>query len=251
MASSHDIVRKIIALGCGALALAGVIGFAGFVLLTGLDLLPRRESLPDPWPWLVNLGWLVVFALQHSGMARQGFKRAWTRIVPPALERCVYVALSGLALIGLTLTWQPLPGRPIWQLPTVVVLISLSGAVATIWVATRLFDLAQFLGWRQAADSEPDPEALRIYGPYRYVRHPLMLSVLVFIWGQPVMRPELFLLNSGLTLYILIAVRLEERDLRRQFGQAYADYRRQVPALVPWRVPAPRRQHTGTVGDKR
>jgi len=74
---------------------------------------------------------------------------------------------------------------------------------------------------------------LRIVGPYRFVRHPLMVGALVFLWGQPTMPPELLLLNAGLTVYVLVAIRLEERDLVRRYGAAYEDYRRRVPALIP------------------
>jgi len=98
----------------------------------------------------------------------------------------------------------------------------------------------RFFGLRQVWQPGPlPPEPLRITGPYRDVRHPLMTCTLLFLWGQPVMPPALALLNGGLTIYILLALPLEERDLRRQFGAAYDAYRRRVPALLPWRLPAP------------
>jgi protein-S-isoprenylcysteine O-methyltransferase Ste14 len=221
------------------MGLGGQGVFTVFVLLLGLDLLPERPALPGPWPWVVDLCWLAVFALQHSGMARDDFKRAWARIVPPRLERAVYVGLSGLLLLGLSLTWQPLPGEPLWRLPAWVVAVSLAGILGT-GVVLMQHDQFRFFGLRQAWQAGPPAaEPLRISGPYRYVRHPLMSCTLLFLWGLPVMSPTLALLSGGLTGYILLGLWLEERDLRREFGAAYDEYRRRVPALVPWRRPLP------------
>jgi protein-S-isoprenylcysteine O-methyltransferase Ste14 len=93
------------------------------------------------------------------------------------------------------------------------------------------------VGWARNAYiiATTDERNLRITGPYRWVRHPLMLGTLVFLWAQPVMPSELLLLDAGLTVYILLAIHLEERELIRKFGPAYADYRAKVPALIPWR----------------
>jgi protein-S-isoprenylcysteine O-methyltransferase Ste14 len=213
--------------------------FTVFVLLLGLDLPPERAALPGPWPWAVDLGWLAAFALQHSGMARGGFKRAWARVVPPRLERAVYVGLSGLVLLGLSLTWQPLPGEPLWRLPAWVVGVSLAGILGTGAVLGQ-HDQLRFFGLRQAWQARPlADEPLRVGGPYRYVRHPLMSCTLLFLWGLPVMSPTLALLSGGLTAYVPLALWLEERDLRREFGAAYEEYRRRVPALIPWRPPLP------------
>jgi methanethiol S-methyltransferase len=222
---------------CLLAGLAGQAVFAGFVVLLGLDLLAARPALPAPWPWVIDLGWLAAFALQHSGMARLGLKRAWTRVLSPSLERAVYVGLSGVLLAGLSLTWQPLPGAALWRLPDWVVVVSLAGLLGTAAVL-QVHDPFRFFGVRQAWEAEPGAdERLRVVGPYRYVRHPLMSCTLLFLWGLPVMSPTLALLSGGLTVYVLFALRLEERDLRRQFGAAYEEYRRRVPALVPWRPP--------------
>src|SRR5262249_53421195 len=109
----HGAAMKTFAVLCVFVGVLGQGVFMLFVLLLGLDFLPRRTSLPQPWPWVIDLGWLVVFGVQHSVMARAGFKRLWTQLVPAALERAVYVAVSGLLLMGLSLTWQPLPGAPL------------------------------------------------------------------------------------------------------------------------------------------
>jgi protein-S-isoprenylcysteine O-methyltransferase Ste14 len=229
-------ILRLVAVLCVAVGVGGQAVFTGFVLLLGLDWLPERPGLPAPWPWLVDLGWLVLFALQHSGMARAGFKRAWVRVVSAPLERAVYVALSGLLLVGLSLTWQPLPGEPLWQLPPWVVVVSLAGILGMGAVLTQ-HDQLRFFGLRQAWEPGPaTAEPLCVSGAYRFVRHPLMTCTLVFLWGLPVMSPTLALLSGGLTVYILLALPLEERDLRRQFGAAYEAYRSRVAALLPWRL---------------
>jgi methanethiol S-methyltransferase len=226
---------------CAVAGVGGQAVFTGFVLLLGLDLLPERTALPAPWPWAVDLSWLALFAVQHSGMARAGFKRAWARVVPPELERAIYVAFSGLLLVGISLTWQPIPGEPLWRLPPWVVGVSLAGILGTGAVLTQ-HDQLRFFGLRQTWEPGVAPaESLRVAGPYRYVRHPLMTCTLLFLWGLPVMSPTLALLSGGLTAYILLALPLEERDLRRQFGAAYEAYRSRVPALIPWRAPSLRR----------
>jgi protein-S-isoprenylcysteine O-methyltransferase Ste14 len=190
---------KLTALLCYAAALAGAAALAARVIVLGLGLLPTTSDPPDARPWLLDLGWLAAFGLQHSGMARSGFKRRLTRLIPPRLERSVYAAAAGLVLVGLAVTWRPLGCGVIWAGPG--------------WLALML-------------------------GPYRYVRHPLMACLLVMFWAQPVMTPTLALLSGGLTAYVAVGLVLEERDLLRRFGPAYAAYRRRVPALVPWRPPA-------------
>jgi protein-S-isoprenylcysteine O-methyltransferase Ste14 len=229
---------KAVAVLCYLIALAGAGAFAALALLLGLDLLPQRISLPHPW--LVNVAGLLLFGLQHSGMARAGWKRAWARVIPAPLERSVYAALTGLVLLGIALTWQPLPGDPLWRAPPWLIVLPLMAATGLVWVNMR-FDHLGLFGLRQAWENGGDraPERLLIVGPYRFVRHPLMACLLGFLWLQPAMPPALLLLSGGLTVYVLIGVLLEERDLRRRFGAAYADYRRRVPMFVPWRRPAP------------
>lgn len=223
---------------CYAVALAGAGAFAAQVLLLGLDLWPLWVRLPQPW--LVNVGWLLFFGLQHSGMARTRFKKSWTRILPPHLERSCYAATSGLLLLGLAFTWQPLAGEAFWRGPLWLIALPLL-AVLGMSLVNRLFDHAGQFGLRQAweVDRQPTPDRLLVMGPYRYLRHPLMACLLVLLWVQPVMTPTLALLSGGLTAYVLIGVWFEECDLLRRFGPAYAAYRQRVPALLPWRPPAP------------
>jgi protein-S-isoprenylcysteine O-methyltransferase Ste14 len=235
---------KVLALACVVTAFAGQLALVVFVVLLGLDQPPPSLLRTAGNPWLIDASWLIVFGLQHSGMARAGFKRNWTRVFPPHLERSLYDGMSGLVLLGLCLTWQPLPGEALWRLPPWVLGIGLAGAAGSTLCCSR-FDQFQFFGLRQAwRPNAPEiPDELQITGAYRFVRHPMMACLLVFFWAQPVLTPALALLSGGMSLYILIAVQMEERDLVRRFGSAYESYRRRVPAFVPWRRPVPPARH--------
>jgi protein-S-isoprenylcysteine O-methyltransferase Ste14 len=218
--------------------------FAGYVVLLGSGWMAFNQDSAVRFPW--NLCWnellAAMFAVQHSGMARHAFKTALNRYVTEGLERSLYVAASGILLLVLVLGWQPVaPGsEAIWRLPAAFSLVSLLGAVGVLLLTPYLAP-ATFLGFRQAWTGEANEkhDVLRIVGPYRWVRHPLMGCVLVFLWGHAVMPAELLLLSGTLTAYVLVGTFLEERDLRRRFGSAYREYACRVPALIPWRAPAP------------
>jgi protein-S-isoprenylcysteine O-methyltransferase Ste14 len=219
------------------LALVGQAGLGAYVVLSGVGIWPHGEPADGAWPWLVDGGWLALFALQHSGMARCRFKDWLVQRVPAQLERSVYVAAAGAVTLVQPIIWQPLPGPLLWDAPRWIVGISLAALVG-VGVCCSAYDHRGFMGLRVT----PQAEKLRVSGPYRWVRHPLMLGTLVFLWAQPVMRPELALLDGGLTVYVLVAIRLEERELVRTFGVAYEEYRGGVPALIPWRLPPSRKR---------
>jgi protein-S-isoprenylcysteine O-methyltransferase Ste14 len=144
-----------------------------------------------------------------------------------------------MVLLGLCWCWQPLPGEPLWRLPLAMEAGAMLGAIGMILVTLR-FDGSDLIGIRQVWEQgQPRaPDRLLIVGAYRWVRHPLMACLLVFLWCHPVMPPALALLSGGLTVYVLLALILEERDLIARFGSAYRGYRARVPLLVPWRPPA-------------
>jgi methanethiol S-methyltransferase len=230
--------NRVCAVACYLLALAGGATLGLRVLTLGVGLNLEIANLPESRPWVVDVAWLAAFGLQHSIMARDGFRRRWTQFVPPQLERSVYAALSGLLLLGLSLTWQPIPGPEWWHGPLFLLALPLAAGAGLVLVNMR-FDHAGLFGLRQAWSAQPSaPERLLIVGPYRYIRHPLMACLLAFLWLQPVMPPTLALLSGGLTLYVAVGVFFEERDLLRRFHPLYAAYRRRVPALIPWRRPA-------------
>jgi protein-S-isoprenylcysteine O-methyltransferase Ste14 len=230
------LAARLLAVACYLVALGGAGLFALFVLGSGLDLWPDTRLFVSHSPLLIDAAWLVLFAVQHSGMARESFKRGLTRIVPDWLERSLYAALSGV-LVGLVpLVWQPLLSRPLWRLPGAFAAVPVLALLAIALINLR-YDHAGLFGLRQAwhPGRAAPPETLIVGGPYRFVRHPLMACLLVFLWAQPVMRPELALLAGGLSAYIALGIVLEERDLRRRFRPDYDLYRRRVPLLVPWR----------------
>jgi protein-S-isoprenylcysteine O-methyltransferase Ste14 len=230
---------RALGLTCYLAAQGGAGLFTLFVLGAGLDLWPDTRLVVSSYPWLVDLSWLALFAVQHSGMARESFKRAWTRLVGPGLERSLYAGLSGVLVGLIPFVWQPLPFDPLWTLPRGLVVVPLL-AVLGLALVNLCHDHAGLFGLRQAwhPDRPAPPETLVVAGPYRFVRHPLMACLLVFLWAQPVMHAEMALLAAGLSAYILLGVVLEERDLARRFHPDYDHYRRRVPALVPWRWPA-------------
>jgi len=191
----------------------------------------------------VDLGLLGLFALQHSVMARQGFKRRLTRLVPEAAERSTYVLASSVALLLLFWQWRPI-GGVVWELESPAAKAIAYGIFATGWatvlVCTFLINHFDLFGLRQAwlalLDRPYTPLRFTTPGPYRVVRHPLYVGWFLAFWGTPTMTATHLLFAVATTAYILIAIQLEERDLAAAHGEAYAAYRRRVPMLIP-RVP--------------
>jgi protein-S-isoprenylcysteine O-methyltransferase Ste14 len=223
---------------------------AAFVYLVAFvgDLgVPRSVSVGPacaPGPALAaDLGLLALFAVQHSLMARPGCKRAWVRVVPPALERSTYVLLSSLALGALFAFWRPLPAT-VWDLGPALRPLALAafwGGVGLALVGTFQVSHLDLLGLRQAwcrfrGRPYREPE-FRLTALYARVRHPLMLGFLAAFWATPRMTLGHLLFAAGTTAYIVAGTWLEERDLLRTLGPAYAAYRRAVPRFfpVPWR----------------
>lgn len=230
-------MAKLFAIVAYVLGLAGAGVFFAYVVGMSTGFWPRDESVASPVGYVINFGLLVLFAVQHSAMQRRGFLH-----LPAHLERSAYVGASGLVLGGLTLFWQPLPGEFVWEGPLGIVAISLLAAAGIAWCAR--FDHASFFGLTPAwTGKTPERGPLIIDGPYRFVRHPLMLGFLIAVWAQPRMPPELLMLNLGMTVYVGIGIYLEERDLLRDYGVEYERYRSNVPAIVPWKWSSWSREH--------
>jgi len=188
----------------------------------------------------VDLALIALFGLQHSLMARPGFKRAWTRIVPKPLERSVYVVAASLALILLFAMWRPIPGI-VWSVGNeagAAILWALFGlGWLTVLVSTflishfELFGLAQ--AWGHARGADVAAPAFRTPLFYRHVRHPIYSGFFLAFWATPQMSAGHLLLAAGVSIYMLIGIAYEERDLISTFGEDYRSYRARTGMLAP------------------
>jgi len=213
------------------------IGFVGNLVV------PKSMDSTATDSWLtaltIDLGLLSLFALQHSVMARQGFKRLLTRVIPAAAERSSYVLASSLALILLFWQWRPLGGS-VWEVQNEVGRAVLQVGFTLGWtlvlVTTFVINHFDLFGLRQAwrAFRGEEQKALGFSTPflYRIVRHPLYVGWFFAFWSTPTMTVTHLLFAVMTTAYILVAIQLEERDLMRAHPE-YAEYRRQVPMVVP------------------
>lgn len=190
---------------------------------------------------LINAGLLLLFGVQHSVMARRWFKDAWTKIVPPPVERSTYVVVASLMLLALIHFWQPLPSV-IWQANHAVARLALQGlfvaGVLLVLVSTFLIDHFELFGlkqvWAYFRNKPFEPPSFKIPGFYKFVRHPLYVGWLMVFWFTPLMTLDHLLFSVMTTAYILIAIQMEERDLIHFHGEDYKAYRSGVSMLVPW-----------------
>jgi protein-S-isoprenylcysteine O-methyltransferase Ste14 len=229
----------------GAVAYATFLGSflyaMGFVSGFGV---PKILDAPAEGPLaralLVDAALLALFAVQHSVMARRGFKDWWTQFVPTQIERSTYVLFASLALILLYWQWQPL-GLSIWTVEQPALRVALWAIAAYGWVqvlvTTFLINHFDLFGLRQVwlqLIGQPYTRVHLATPPlYRIVRHPLYLGFLLAFWSTPTMTAGHLFFAIMTTGYILIAIQLEERDLIHEHGPAYEQYRRDVPMIVP------------------
>lgn len=214
------------------------IGFVGNILVP--KSMDSGATMSTGTAILINLAVLGVFALQHSIMARQGFKRWWTTIVPAPIERSTYVLFTNLALVLLFWQWRPF-GSVLWDFSASPLKYLLWALCALGWmvvlISTFLLDHFELSGLRQVyfhfIGKEDPPKALRTPSFYKHVRHPIYFGFLVAFWATPVMTTAHLLFALATTGYIFIGIFLEERDLVAYFKEGYLDYRKRVPMLIP------------------
>ena len=214
------------------------VGFVGeYFAPRSLDSAPR---VPFTQALMIDVLLLAAFALQHSVMARPGFKRILTRIIPEAAERSTYVLASSLAMIALFAWWQPIGGT-VWNVTGPIARSGITSVYfmgfGLVLMATLLINHFDLFGLRQVwlfLIGKPYTN-LEFRTPlfYKYVRHPLYIGWLMFFWATPVMTSAHLLFALMTTAYILLAIRWEERDLIAVHGTQYENYRNSVPKLVP------------------
>jgi len=229
--------------GCHVLFLGVYAWMVLFMGNIGLGLIPTIDgdpNIPFLWGAAINIGLILGFVIPHSVMARSSFKRWWTQFVPQPIERSTYVLVSCMLMILLLWYWQPL-GGVIWEITHPVgrglmYALFLMGVLMVPAVSLMInhFDL---FGTRQVwlyfRGREYHPLPFRTPLAYRLVRHPLYVGWMLFFWAAPTMTVAHLLFAASTTIYMLVAIPLEERDLISHFGEKYSQYQRQVGALIP------------------
>jgi len=223
-------VASYLAFFCSVLYAMAFIG--NYLVPKSIDVGPVGGPVQSILTDVVLLG---VFAVQHSVMARPAFKRWWTTIVPVSCERSTYVLISSLLLILIFWQWRPII-TTIWQVDG----WPASTLTAIYWIgwltalaASCMIDHFEMFGVRQVAAHRGPAAVFKAPLLYRVVRHPIMLGFLLAFWATPHMTAGHLLFAAMTTGYILVGVRLEERDLVAQFGAIYEKYRQRVPMLMP------------------
>ena len=213
----------------------GLVGPLWHSMDVGGKAAPLGEAL------LVDALLLGLFAVQHSVMARQGFKQVWTRIIPKAVERSTFVLATCICLALLFWQWRPIPTTTVWSVTGGAGAAALFALSCLGWLmvllATFLINHFDLFGLRQvwyAFRGRPSPE-LEFRTPllYKAVRHPIYLGFMIAFWATPFMTLGHLVFAAATTGYMLVAIQLEERDLVRRYGDTYRSYRRQVWMLLP------------------
>ncbi len=238
MGRSAALIYGVIAYAVSLFSLFYLVGFVGNLFVSRSINSVLEGSLGQALA--IDTCLLALFTLQHSVMARQGFKQWWTRIVPPPVERTTYVLFSSLLLLFLFWQWRPILSV-VWEVHKPNLQLILEALFWIGWLisfhSTFLVDHPDFFGLRQvylyARGREYASPRFKMPDLYQYVRHPIMMGFLIAFWSTPVMTAGHLLFAIGMTVYILIGIQLEERDLLGSYGEAYREYRRRVSMIFP------------------
>ncbi len=221
---------------------ASMLLFVVFMYVGSLGLVEMGFSEAMVLVW--NAALSILFFIQHSYMIRRGYREKLSRIVPPQYHAAVYTMVSSVLLIAAVLLWQSsatvlvaLEGFARWTARGVFIL----GMAGTVWGVFAFKSLDAF-GDKAIRDHlkgrQPREQQFQVKGPYVWVRHPLYLFMLLMIWSCPDLTLDRLLFNVLWTAWIYLGTVLEERDLVADFGDQYRSYQKEVPMLVPWKIPA-------------
>lgn len=214
------------------------IGFIGNIKVSNsLDALP---GIPLSHALMINLALLALFAIQHSVMARPVFKKWFTQFIPESAERPTYVLLSNIAMVIIFLFWEPI-GGVIWSTENELIkngiLTFYMFGWALVVISTFLIDHFHLFGlkqiWFDLTGRKVPAAKFVMPSLYKRVRHPLYVGWLIVFWSTPIMTVSHLVFALMCTAYILVAIRLEEKDLEDEFGEKYRQYKKEVPMIIP------------------
>lgn len=189
---------------------------------------------------LINVGLLLLWGIQHSVMARSGFKEAIAKVIPQHIERSTYVLATVIVLAFLMYFWQPMEGV-IWQVENPLWQGVIWGVFGLGWglvlISSFLTDHFDLFGLRQtwihfvkkSYTSVEFSERLI----YRSIRHPMMLGLLFGFWAVPTMTVGHLVFSIGMSGYVLIGIYFEEKSLAKSIGSQYVEYQQRTSRLIP------------------
>lgn len=235
-------IIMLVALACYAAFFVSFVYLVGWT--GGFEFMPTHvnKGLEGPigLSVVINIGLIALFGVQHSVMARPGFKQAWTKIVPPSLERSFYCLATAIMLGALFHFWHPIEGS-LWSIQNETARMIVWGLFWLGWgilfISTWLLNHFELFGlqqaWHRMTGGRAAEPKMRTPFFYRLVRHPIYTGFFIAFWAAPDMTYSRLLAAVGFTIYIMIGIAYEERDLLDVFGQQYADYRKRVGAFIP------------------